>query len=144
MTTRNVHEFCVGLWEAREESRLPGAAVISRGLARAVAADVEASEDYEPHVDLRVVWAQRMVKGRNWQVPECRPEASEAVESAAAYLLGKPFAERVLTGRDLAAGEGREHRTSNVEHRTSKEEKEELGLFSSLMTHQPMTHQLLS
>jgi hypothetical protein len=107
MTTRNVHEFCVRLWEAREESRLPMAATISRGLALAVAADVEASVDYEPHVDLRVVWAQRMVKGRNWQVPECRPEASEAVEAAAAYLLGMPWSERGLAGKDLAAGERR-------------------------------------
>lgn len=104
MTTRNVHEFCAGLWEAREVSRLPMAAEISRGLALAVARDVEGSVDYEPHLDLRVVWAEKMVKGRRWQVPECKPEASPAVEAAAAYLLGKPF-ERELDAKERAAGE---------------------------------------
>lgn len=134
MTTRNVHEFCVGLWRQREEGLLPGAAVISRGLAVAVAADVAESVDYQPHVDLRVVWAQRMVRGRNWQVPECRPVASEDVEAAAAYLLGMPFAERVPCGKERAAGEkSSEHRTSNIEQR--REEKEDFDLF--LSTHNP-------
>jgi len=115
MTTRNVHEFCVALWEAREEARLPRAAEISRGLALAVAADVTASADYEPHLDLRVAWAEAMVRGRRWQRPECRPEARDAVEATAAYLLGMPFAERPVTGKELAAGEGREKGEERLE-----------------------------
>jgi len=101
----HVHDFCAGLWEARERGELPAPAAISRGLALAVAASVEACEQYEPHGDLRVVWAQAMVKGRIWQKSESRPEARPEVEATTAYLLGKSFP-RELSGKELAAGEG--------------------------------------
>ncbi len=99
-----VQEFCQQLWDLREAGELPTAREISRALALAVAVQVSAVPSYDPYEDRRVEWAQEIVKARTWLKPQYRPEADAALEDTVAWLLERAR-ERVLCGKDLAAGE---------------------------------------
>ena len=105
--TSNVQEFVGKMWDARYERRLPrDAAEMARGLARAVARDVEDCADYDPEMDLRVRWAREMISQRRrlpaWRVPKAEP----GLELGVLMLLGRLEYESANCGAALAAGDG--------------------------------------
>lgn len=103
--TTNVQGYVGGMWDARYEKRLSrDAAALARGLALAVAEDVQACADYDPEMDMRVRWAREVIGERRrmpaWKLPKAEP----GLEMAVLMLLGRLEQESASCGVAMAAG----------------------------------------